>query len=154
MKSFKQFLAEQPTNNIGNGGYTNTADASGPVAGADPRLFPADIDDLSQDYQTPAEPGEAKWRFSNVYPVMKLSLSKSSDGPSIDSMVAASKIRTVGTTGAFFPPVLTTTQRDALSVTEGAMIFNTTTKKLEFYDGTSWQSLPGMSLGLTVALDG
>ena len=68
--------------------------------------------------------------------------------------IEASEIRTVGTTGAFFPPVLTTTQRDALSVTEGAMIFNTTTKKLEFYDGTSWQSLPGMSLGLTVALDG
>ena len=49
---------------------------------------------------------------------------------------------------------MTTTQRDALSFTEGAMIYNTTTKKLEFYDGTSWQSLPGMSLGLTVALDG
>jgi len=92
MKSFKQFLAEQPTNSIGDGGYTNAADVSGPVAGADPRLFPAGIDDLTQDYQTPAEPGMAKWRFSNVYPVMKLSLSKSSDGPSIDSMVAASKM--------------------------------------------------------------
>ena len=80
MKSFKQFLSEQPTNGVGNGGYTNTADVSGPVAGADPRLFPAGIDDLTQDYQTPAEPGMAKWRFSNVYPVMKLSLSKSSDG--------------------------------------------------------------------------
>ena len=92
MKSFKQFLAEQPTNSIGDGGYTNAANVSGPVAGADPRLFPAGIDDLTQDYQTPAEPGMAKWRFSNVYPVMKLSLSKSSDGPSIDSMVAASKM--------------------------------------------------------------
>ena len=37
---------------------------------------------------------------------------------------------------------------------EGAMIFNTTSKKMEFYNGSSWQSLPGMSLGLTVALDG
>ena len=68
--------------------------------------------------------------------------------------IEASEIRTVGTTGAFYPPCLTTTQRDALTVTEGAMIFNKTTKKLEFYDGTSWISLPGMSLGLTVALDG
>ena len=83
MKSFKQFLSEQPTNSVGDGGYTNAANVSGPVAGADPRLFPAGIDDLTQDYQTPAEPGMAKWRFSNVYPVMKLSLSKSSDGPSI-----------------------------------------------------------------------
>ena len=68
--------------------------------------------------------------------------------------IEASEIRTVGTTGAFYPPCITTTQRDALTVTEGAMIFNKTTKKLEFYDGTSWISLPGMSLGLTVALDG
>ena len=68
--------------------------------------------------------------------------------------IEASEIRTVGTTGAFYPACLTTTQRDALTVTEGAMIFNKTSKKLEFYDGTSWISLPGMSLGLTVALDG
>ena len=63
-----------------------------------------------------------------------------------------SGIATVGT--QFYPPVLTTTQRDALTVSEGCMIFNTTTKKIEFYDGTSWNTLPGMSLGLTVALDG
>ena len=61
-------------------------------------------------------------------------------------------IATVGT--QFYPPVLTTSQRDALTVSEGCMIFNTTTKKIEFYDGTSWNTLPGMSLGLTVALDG
>ena len=46
-------------------------------------------------------------------------------------------MKSVGTTGAFYPPVLTTTQRDALTVTEGAMIFNTTSKKMEFYDGTT-----------------
>jgi hypothetical protein len=55
---------------------------------------------------------------------------------------------------AFYPPIYTTTQRDAGTFSEGAMIFNTTSKKMEFYNGTSWQSLPGMSLGLTVALDG
>lgn len=55
---------------------------------------------------------------------------------------------------AFYPPIYTTTQRDAGTFGQGAMIFNTTSKKMEFYDGTSWQSLPGMSLGLTVALDG
>ena len=55
---------------------------------------------------------------------------------------------------AFYPPIYTTTQRDAGSFSEGAIIFNTTIKKMEFYDGTSWQSLPGMTLGLTVALDG
>ena len=55
---------------------------------------------------------------------------------------------------AFYPPIYTTTQRDAGSFNEGAMIYNSTTKKMEFYNGTSWTSLPGMSLGLTVALDG
>jgi len=40
---------------------------------------------LSQDYQTPGESGQAKYRFSDVYPVQKLSLSD------IDGMVDASK---------------------------------------------------------------
>ena len=65
-------------------------------------------------------------------------------------------IATVGT--AFYMPQYTTsardTQTDAGTFNEGAMIYNTTTKKMEFYNGTSWTSLPGMSLGLTVALDG
>ena len=51
-------------------------------------------------------------------------------------------------------PQYTTTDRDAATFNEGAMIYNTTTKKVEFYNGTSWIALPGMSLGLTVALDG
>jgi len=55
---------------------------------------------------------------------------------------------------AFYPPIYTTAQRDAGSFDEGAIIFNTTSKKMEFYDGSNWQSLPGMTLGLTVALDG
>ena len=63
-----------------------------------------------------------------------------------------SGIATVAT--AFYMPQYTTTARDAATFNEGAMIYNTTTKKMEFYNGTSWQSLPGMSLGLTVALDG
>ena len=65
-------------------------------------------------------------------------------------------IATVGT--AFYMPQYTTsardTQTDAGTFNEGAMIYNTTTKKMEFYNGTSWTALPGMSLGLTVALDG
>ena len=61
---------------------------------------------------------------------------------------------TLKATTAFYPPIYTTSQRDAGTFSEGAMIFNTTSKKMEFYNGTSWQSLPGMSLGLTVALDG
>ena len=78
---------------VGNGGFTQGANASGPVAGFDKRLFKGDDDLLSQDFQTPAETGEYKYAtFSNVYPVMKVSLSNNKgDGPSIDAMVAASK---------------------------------------------------------------
>ena len=61
---------------------------------------------------------------------------------------------TVKASTAFYPPLYTTTARDAGTFSQGAIIFNTTSLKLEFYDGTSWQSLPGMTLGLTVALDG
>ena len=61
---------------------------------------------------------------------------------------------TVKASTAFYPPLYTTTARDAGTFSQGAIIFNTTSLKLEFYDGTSWISLPGMSLGLTVALDG
>jgi len=79
--------------NVGNGGYTQAADDSGPNAGFDKKLFKGDDDLLSQDYQTPGESGQAKYRFSNIYPVLKLSLSNSQgDGPSIDSMVDASKM--------------------------------------------------------------
>ena len=69
-------------------------------------------------------------------------------------IVTANQFVSSSTTLPFYPPVMTTTQRDAMTVTQGAMIFNSTSKKMEFYDGTSWNTLPGMSLGLTVALDG
>ena len=93
MKKFKDFLKEQPTNSGGfPQAYSQAAADDGPVAGFDKRLFPEPIDDLDQGYQTPGESGLAKWRFSNVYPVMKVTLDNNfGDGPSIDAMVDASK---------------------------------------------------------------
>ena len=77
-------LKEAPTNSVGNGGYTSSgSDAT--LGGFDKFLFPVSDDLLSQDYQTPGESGQAKYRFSDVYPVQKLSLSD------IDGMVDASK---------------------------------------------------------------
>ena len=75
--------------NINEGAPTNATGSS--VANYDKFLFPVDDDLITQDYQTPAELGLAKDEFLGVYPVMKLQLDKSSDGPSIDSMVDASK---------------------------------------------------------------
>ena len=48
-------------------------------------------------------------------------------------------------------PQYTTSARDAATFNEGAMIYNTTTQKINFYNGTSWTELPGMTLGLPVA---
>ena len=78
---FRNLRESHPTNSVSND----------KVANFDRFLFPRDDDLLTQDYQTPAEVGLAKDEFLGVYPVMKLQLDKSSDGPSIDSMVDASK---------------------------------------------------------------
>ena len=74
-------LKESPTMSVGDGGFTNSATASGPVSGYD---APLPLPDLSQDYQTPGESGLAKYRFSNVYPVEKVT------EKNIDGMVDAS----------------------------------------------------------------
>ena len=74
-------LKESPTMSVGDGGYTNSANASGPLSGYNVAL---PLPDLSQDYQTPGESGLAKYRFSNVYPVEKVT------EKNIDSMVDAS----------------------------------------------------------------
>ena len=90
----RRFLKEvAPTNSGGDPqAYSNAAAADGPVAGFDKKLFPSDIDLLDQGYQTAGETGLSKWRFSNVYPVMKVTLDDNDgEGPSIDAMVHASK---------------------------------------------------------------
>lgn len=52
------------------------------------------------------------------------------------------RIRLKGGTGSYIlSPVLTTTQRDALSAVEGMIIFNSTTDQLEEYDGSTWQAV-------------
>ena len=69
--------------------------------------------------------------------------------------------RTTGDSVDFTVPVglkaYTTTARDALSsLTAGEVIYNSTTSKLEVYNGSSWDSMSsgsaGASLGLVVAL--
>ena len=74
-------------------------------------------------------------------------------GTAITLDASANKILTpglqiTGTAQPFYPPVMTTTQRDALTVTEGAMIYNSTDQKIQFYNGSSWADASGVSLGL------
>jgi hypothetical protein len=84
IKKIRNIKESVPTNSSGANGFTNAA-GSGPRAGFDKRLFGVTNDLLSQDYQTPDESGLALYRFSNVYPVEKLS------EKDVDDMVAASK---------------------------------------------------------------
>jgi len=44
-------------------------------------------------------------------------------------------------TSEFYPPTLTTSERDALTVTQGALIFNRTENKVQMYLGSEWKSL-------------
>ena len=79
-------------------------------------------------------------------------------GTAITFDASANKILTpglqiTGTAQPFYPPVMTTTQRDALSgVTAGAMIYNSSTKKIQFYDGSAWQDASGVSIGLGMGI--
>lgn len=57
---------------------------------------------------------------------------------SAPSTVAAIEISS--TTKGLLLPRMTTTERDAITAVAGLVIFNTTTTKLECYDGTTWQA--------------
>lgn len=46
-----------------------------------------------------------------------------------------------GTTVAFMPPRLTTTQRDALSASNGMIIYNTSLNKFQGFEGGAWTNL-------------
>ena len=74
-------LKESPTMSVGDGGFTNSATASGPVSGYD---APLPLPTLDQDYQTPGQSGLAKYRFSNVYPAQNVT------NRGVDNMVGAS----------------------------------------------------------------
>ena len=54
----------------------------------------------------------------------------------------SAKLAVVSTTGGFLPPVMTTTERNGInggSFATGLIIFNTTTSKLQCWDGSAWQ---------------
>lgn len=58
------------------------------------------------------------------------------------SASASAKLKVVSTTKWFLPPVMTTTQRDAIwSPAEWLMIYNSTTKVMNFYNWTTWWAI-------------
>ena len=76
---------------------------------------------------------------SNVF---SLSSNGLAAGLGIQIPHTSAKLDISSTTRGFLPPRMTTTQRDAIATpSEGLQIFNTTTKKINYYDGTVWQAI-------------
>lgn len=57
------------------------------------------------------------------------------------SVAGAVTFGAAATVQALTLPILTDAQRDALTATEGAIIFNTTSNKLNFYTGAAWEAV-------------
>ena len=65
------------------------------------------------------------------------------DGSSAE---ASALLEVKSTDKGFLPPRMTETQRNAITpVAEGLIIYNTTTHKLNFYNGTKWMNSDGTS---------
>jgi hypothetical protein len=63
-------------------------------------------------------------------------------GNGISTVNAAAQLQVDSTTRGFLPPRMTTAQRDAItSVPAGLMIYNTSTNKLNFYNGSAWEAV-------------
>lgn len=65
----------------------------------------------------------------------------------IGTTAPAAALDVASSTQGFLPPRMTTEQRDAIQTPpEGSLIYNVTTKRLNFHDGTQWQE-PGAIVG-------
>lgn len=87
--------------------------------------------------------------FIYIIPVMaQVGISKTSITPDPSSIL---ELRS--TDGGFLPPRMTTPERDAISSpATGLVIFNTTTNRLNFYNGSAWQiSGPVVQPGISAA---
>ena len=70
-----------------------------------------------------------------------VSISQDLDCQDVDcrKVTATGEVKCSSTTAPFYPPVVTTAQRNAMTVTKGAMVFNSTTNKLNVYSGSAWE---------------
>lgn len=81
-----------------------------------------------------------------IFPVALLSLSLSTFsqvGVGTVNPSSSAALDITSTTKGFLPPRMTHAQRNALTPVEGLMIYNTTSKKPNFYDGTEWKNFDG-----------
>ena len=55
--------------------------------------------------------------------------------------IGAADIGTLDLSDSFSVPTLTTTQRDALTASNGMLVYNTSTNKFQGYENGSWTNL-------------
>ena len=65
---------------------------------------------------------------------------------------ASAKLDVSSTTSGFLPPRMTQAQRDQIPFVVGLMIYNTTTNKPNYYNGTEWKNLDETSAASILAI--
>ncbi len=55
--------------------------------------------------------------------------------------IQSEEVKVEASTGTLILPVVTTTERDALTAATGMIVFNSTTGELNMYDGTAWRAV-------------
>jgi hypothetical protein len=63
------------------------------------------------------------------------------DGTSLSNFNSSVMLGVVSTTKGFLPPVMTTTQKSAISAIPGLVVYDSTTNKLCCYNGSTWNDL-------------
>jgi len=63
------------------------------------------------------------------------------DGTSLSNFNTSVMLGVVSTTKGFLPPVMTTTQKNAISAIAGLVVYDSTTNKLQCYNGSTWNDL-------------
>ena len=83
------------------------------------------------------------------------SVTTDSVGVGITTPNSKAMLDVTSTTRGFLPPRMTTVQRDAItSVPAGLMVYNTTTNKLNFYNGSAWEAVTSTSPSATTTTSG
>ena len=71
-----------------------------------------------------------------------ISISQDLDGQDVDcrKVTATGEVKCTSTTSPFYPPVVSTSQRNSMSgLSQGAMVYDSNLEAICFYDGSEWR---------------
>lgn len=117
------------------------------LEGTQPRIWFSETDQT--DLNTLIRNNNSRFQIdtvadNDVFIANRFTMLNDNGNVGIGTETPAAPLEVSSTTGGVVFPRLTTTQRDAISSpTNGETIFNTTTNRVESYDGSSWGSTGG-----------